>query len=123
MEGTWSIAVALDAHPASLRAGGEVSWRLTVSNRSAESLSLTFPTAQLGELILEKEGTVRHRWSDGQMFAQVVTERRLEPGETWTIVLDDRLDVEPGAYEAVGVVTCSPQLPPVRVIMAVDARS
>ena len=94
-----------------------------MSNRSAESLSLTFPTAQLGDVILEKEGTARYRWSDGRMFAQIVTERRLAPEETWTIKLDDRLDVEPGAYEAVGLVTCSPQPPPVRAIMAVKARS
>jgi len=123
MQGNRSLAVALDAHPAPLRAGGEVSWRLTVSNRAAEDDSLTFPTVQLGDVILEREGSERYRWSDGRLFAQVMTEQRLEPGATWTITLDDTLDVEPGAYEAVGVLACIPQPPPVRVEVAIEARS
>jgi len=32
-----------------------------------------------------------------------VTEQRLEPGATWTITLNDTLDVEAGAYEAVAL--------------------
>jgi Intracellular proteinase inhibitor len=123
MQGNRSLAVALDARPAPLRAGGEVSWRLTVSNHAAEDNSLTFPTAQLGDVILEREGSEHHRWSDGRLFAQVVTEQRLEPGATWTVMLDDTLDVEPGAYEAVGIVTCIPPPPPVRVHVAVGANS
>ena len=122
MEGDRSLAVALGADPTPLRSGGEVTWRLTVTNRLARVDSLTFPTAQLGDVILEREGGERYRWSDGRLFAQVVTEQRLEPGATWTITLNDTLDVEPGAYEAVGTVTCIPQPPPVRVDVAVEAR-
>jgi Intracellular proteinase inhibitor len=123
MEEDRSLSVALAADPTPLRAGGKVSWRLTVTNGAAEEALLTFPTAQLAEVILEREGNVGYRWSDDRPFAQVVTERRLEPGATWTLVLDDTLDVEPGVYEALGIVTCIPRPPPVRVEVAVDARS
>jgi len=122
MEGEGSLAVAVDAHPAPLRSGGEVSWRLTVLNRSAECVSLTFPTAQLCDVILEREGRERYRWSDGQMFAQVLIARRLEPRETWTITLDGRLDVEPGDYGAIAVLACSPQPPVARMAVTVQGR-
>ena len=122
-EADWSLAVALDAQPTPLRAGGEVSWRLTVSSRAVEGHSLTFPTSQFADVILEREGSEHYRWSDGRLFAQVVTEQRLEPGATWTIMLDDTLDVEPGAYEAIGIVTCKPQPPLVRVGVVVEART
>src|SRR5918994_7340432 len=121
MEGDRSLVVALGADPTPLRSGGKVRWRLTVTNRSAWEDFLTFPTAQLGEVILEREGGEHYRWSDGRLFVQVVTEQRLEPEATVTITLDDSLDVEPGVYEAVGIVTCVPRPPPVRLEVAVEA--
>jgi hypothetical protein len=123
MRGKRSLAVALDVQPAPLRAGGEVSWRLTMTNPAGEDESLTFPTAQLGDVSLERKGSEHYRWSDGRLFAQVVTEHRLEAGGRWTITLDGTLHVEPGAYDAVGIVTCIPQPPPVRVEVVVEARS
>ena len=91
-------------------------------NCAADADCLTFPTTQRGDVILEREGSERYRWSDGRLFAQVVTEHRLEPGATWTITLDDTLDLEPGAYDAVGIVTCIAHPPLVRVDIAVEAR-
>jgi len=123
MEDDRSLSVVLAADPSPLRAGGKVSWRLTVVNRSAAEALLSFPTAQLAEVTLEREGGERYRWSDGRLFAQVVTEHRLAPGAAWTIVLDHTLDVGPGAYEAVGAVMCTPKPPSVRVEVAVVARS
>jgi hypothetical protein len=123
MEADRSLAVALAADPNPLRAGGKVAWRVTLTNRSARAETLTFPTAQLADVILEQMRGERYRWSDGRMFAQVLTEQRLEPGETWTAVLDDTLEVQPGVYVAVALVTCSPQPPPVQAEMRVEARS
>jgi hypothetical protein len=70
---------------------------------------------------LERGAGERYRWSEGRMFAQVVAERRLDPAARWTIELDGTLDVEPGDYEAVGVVTCTPRLPAARTVVPVAA--
>jgi hypothetical protein len=43
--------------------------------------------------------------------------------ETWTAVLDDTLEVQPGVYVAVALVTCIPRPPPVRAEMRVEAHS
>ncbi len=39
------------------------------------------PTAQLHDFTVEHEGRVLWRWSDGRMFAQVVTPVRIEAGK------------------------------------------
>jgi hypothetical protein len=121
VEGGRPLDVELAASPSPPRSGGEVRWLLTVTNRSADGVVLTFPTAQLGDVTLARDGVERYRWSDGRMFAQVVVDQPLDPAATWTIALDGRLDVEPGAYEAVGVVTCNPRLPTARTTVTVEA--
>ncbi len=115
------MVLVLDAGPVPLRSGHPVTWRLTLHNPLPEAVSLTFPTGQLGEIVLEQAGGERYRWSRNRVFIQLVTERRLEPGESWTIVLDDTLDVEPGSYEAVAFLSCRPSPAPVRSRVVVES--
>lgn len=87
------LTVSLHLPAGSPRTGGDVRWELRVTNQAAHPVTLTFPTAQLGDVALEREGTDRYRWSEGRLFLQVIGERSLAPGETWTFALDGSLDV------------------------------
>jgi hypothetical protein len=64
--------------------------------------------------VLKAGGVERHRWSRDKMFIAMISERELGPGETWSFELDDVLDVEPGRYSLVALVTGSPAPPVVR---------
>lgn len=116
-----TLTVSLHPPAGSLRAGGGVRWELRVTNQAGHGVILTFPTAQLGDVALEREGAERYRWSEGRMFAQVIGERSLGPGERWTFALEGSLEIEPGHYEAIGTVACQPQPPPARTPVVVEA--
>lgn len=79
---------------------GPHSWQFAVTNRSDAPVVLTFPTAQRGEAVIERDdGTVVHRWSNDRFFTQQVHEVPLAPGQTEVIDLaDDLSGVEPGFY-------------------------
>ena len=78
---------------------GPVVWELTTTNTADQPIMLTFPTAQPGDATLLTGDQVVHRWSDGRFFAQVIQEKQLAAGESFTIQLEDDLaGVDPGAY-------------------------
>ena len=79
---------------------GPHTWQFQVTNVSDAPVVLTFPTAQRGEAVIERDdGTVVHRWSDGRFFTQQIHEVPLAPGAAETIELGDDLSgVEPGFY-------------------------
>ncbi len=80
---------------------GPVTWTIEFTNVSDAALTLTFPSGQPGDAVVQKEdGTVVHRWSDGRFFDQAIQELVLAPGQTDRIELPDDLSgVEPGFYE------------------------
>ena len=82
---------------------------------------MTFPSTQGGDVTLERDGVEHYRWSQGLVFAQMIEERQLAPGEAWTCVLEGALDVEPGQYEAAGTAACSPAPPAARASVVVVA--
>lgn len=82
---------------------------------------MTFPSSQGGDVSLGRDGVEHYRWSEGRLFAQMIEERRLAPGDAWTCVLEGTLDVEPGHYEATGTVACRPTPPAARVPVVVAA--
>jgi len=74
------LAMGVDRLTYAPGAGIEVVIRL--ANLSEEVRTLEFPTSQRFELLLlDQEGTERHRWSEGQAFLQVVGTEVLAPGE------------------------------------------
>jgi hypothetical protein len=88
-----------------------VTLAVVIRNRGASPRTLTFPSSQTHDCIVHAgEGTEVWRWSAGRMFAQVLTELTLAPGEsrTFTITWDltDRkgAPLPPGDYRAVGLV-------------------
>ncbi len=96
-------------------------WELRVQNDGLEPVRLTFPTAQLGDVVLRQDGVERWRWSNGKLFAQVISERELAPAEEWSFSLQGGPEVEPGRYEALASVCARPAPPPVRQTVDIEA--
>jgi hypothetical protein len=91
-----------------LRAHHAVTWTVTVTNRGAHRVELRFATGQRADVRLERDGRVFYRWSRGQLFSQVMGRQSIEPGARASYRLETTsLDVDPGAYTLVGVVTTS----------------
>jgi hypothetical protein len=90
-------------------------------NRTAEQRTLTFSSAQRVDLlVLEEDGEPQSRWSEGQLFAQVVGEERLSPGETREFEAFVSAPPTPGSYFLQGSVSASgaplPAVLPFRVV-------
>ena len=113
-------SLSLAVRPGRLRAHAEAQWELRLTNDGPTPVFLAFRTSQRGDVALEQDGVERWRWSDGQMFLQVLGERELAPGETWSFSLDGVLDVEPGSYEAVAGVSAEPAVRPARMPVVVE---
>ena len=107
--------------PDTLCAGAAARWELRVTNRSALPLTVTFPSTQGGDVSLGRDGVEHYRWSEGRVFAQMIEERQLGPGEAWACVLEGSLDVQPGRYEATGTMACRPAPPAARASVVVAA--
>jgi hypothetical protein len=57
---------------------------LTVLNRSDDPIPFTFNTTQRFEIeLVDPEGKVVSRWSDGQMFGQIVSTENLPSRTSW----------------------------------------
>lgn len=78
---------------------------LRVTNTSDRPVTLHFPTAQVYDFAIRlPDGTTLWRWSEGRAFPQVLTDRTLAPGETWTEAAAWHPGGRRGELEAVGVV-------------------
>lgn len=107
------LTLSLEVRPAG--------WEFRLRNNGLEPVRLTFPTAQLGEVVLRQDGIERWRWSGGKLFAQVISERELAPGDAWSFSLEGVPEVEPGRYEATASVCARPAPLPVRQTVEVEA--
>ena len=107
------LELRLEVVPAAPRAGAAVEWRFTLANRGGPR-SLTFPSGQQGDVVLSAGGVERYRWSRDKMFVMMISERELVAGEDWGFVLEDVLEVEPGAYALEATVAALPEPPVVR---------
>ena len=93
------------------RSGETITFVVTIRNRSAAPRTLTLPTSQTHDCIVTSADH-REVWrlSSGRMYAQMITEWTLKPGETRSFATPwDPLDVSGrplpgGEYEAVGLV-------------------
>jgi intracellular proteinase inhibitor BsuPI len=93
------------------KAGETITFVVTLTNRASVPRTLTFPTSQTHDCFVN---TADHkevwRHSSGRMFAQMITEVTLKPGEsrvftaTWNQTDARSKPVPPGEYEAVGLV-------------------
>jgi Intracellular proteinase inhibitor len=114
------LAVRLDVAPDPPRAGEPARWTFTLANHGRTPHTLTFTSAQQGDVVLTARGEERYRWSAGMMFAARLAERTLAPGEEWRFSLEAVLPVEPGEYALLATVTARPPPPAVRAEIVVS---
>jgi Intracellular proteinase inhibitor len=84
--------------PIPLQADRQVRWVFRVTNRASAQRNLWFPSSQVANVSLGRRGEAHYCWSWGTGVLPVLTSHRLGPGETWTFVLSDVLEIEPGRY-------------------------
>jgi len=93
------------------QAGETITFVVTLTNRASAPRTLTFPSSQTHDCfvyVADHKEVWRH--SSGRMFAQVITEVTLKPGEsrvftaTWNQTDAKGSPVPPGEYETVGLV-------------------
>jgi len=104
----------------SFAAGEPVGLVLEVRNAGSAPRRLEFPTARTHDFaVSEAHGGEVWRWSRGRLFAQVLSEIELAPGESrrFAVAWDQRTaagaQAPPGRYRVVGSLACSPAPPPV----------
>ena len=97
----------------SYRPGEPVQLRLEVFNNDGKPVTLPFNSSQQYDFEVLWEDQRIWRWSADRMFAQVLTEETLAPGErrrfeaTWDGRQSDGEIARPGAYIARGFLTVS----------------
>lgn len=80
-----AFGVTLDS--AAYRRGDTISARLTLRNTQPEILSLTFPSGQDYELVIQNEsGREVYRWSDGRAFTQAIRMITIQGERNWVIL-------------------------------------
>ncbi len=93
------------------RGGETVTLVVTLRNRADAPRTLTLPTSQTHDcLVYDGNHKEVWRYSAGRMFAQMITEMTLAPGEsraftvTWKQIDAQGRPLPPGDYEVVGLV-------------------
>jgi hypothetical protein len=92
------------------RFGESIRFELEARNRTAQTVNLVFPDAQIYDFVVLDAGSnrLRWRWSDGMAFAQVTTELTFDPYSSksynvvWNGVLSNGTQLPPGSYRARG---------------------
>jgi hypothetical protein len=94
--------------PARVRPGAVVTLDLTVRNTSNRPIRAPFASAQQYDFEVWRGDQLVYRWSQGRVFAQALTELRLNPGQaitftgTWNQRSADGVRVQPGEYTVRG---------------------
>jgi len=79
--------------------GDGVAFSFTVVNGGDRPVELTFRDACRADFAVYADGEEVWRYSDGRMFAQMITEAELQPGESATFE-ETWPDPDPGDYTA-----------------------
>jgi uncharacterized protein (DUF58 family) len=115
------VVLEVGYSPDPLRSGQAVRWTLSVTNGGTAPATLTFPSGQDGDVVLDQNGRQAYRWSGGRFFTQAVRPVTLDAGATRTFTLEEeRLAVEPGRYRLVATLRAEPAPAPARRDVAVE---
>ena len=107
-----SITTSKAAYPL----GEPIKLSLAVKNISEHHVTLTFASSKQYDFIVTREGHELWKWSNGQMFAMVLTRLVLDPQESRSFEADwlqtDRTgqQVQPGLYEVIGTLAVRSRL-------------
>jgi hypothetical protein len=89
--------------------------KLTVTNVTDRTLTVTFPTAQRFDFVVKRGGKPVWQWAADMMFAQSVTHERIAAGDSlvlgakWGQVLPDGTNPGLGAYTIQGILKTRPE--------------
>jgi len=108
-------------HTEPVRTRSPVTWTLELRNTGNAPATLAFSSAQKGDVVLYQNGQERYRWSDGKSFTQDLSDTVVASGQAQPFELKEAvLNVAPGQYELVGVLTSGPAPPEVRQTVTVS---
>ncbi|SDN29114.1 conserved repeat domain-containing protein [Halogranum gelatinilyticum] len=93
----------LDATLAADTEGDTVRFTLTVENTGTDAETLSFRDSQRAEFVARSGETEVWRWSEGQLFAQMLGSETVEPGATVTYEAEWEV-ASGGTYTVVGTV-------------------
>jgi intracellular proteinase inhibitor BsuPI len=103
------VQVELRLGKAEFRGGESVEITLTFTNPGGSPVTFQFPTGQIFDLIVSRDGNVVWRWSSGRVFTQAFGTFTLIPNESkvfrelWDQRETQGRRVAPGVYEMVAV--------------------
>lgn len=95
LEGWLEAEVATDG-----RGSAVVEFEFTVANTGAETVDLQFPDACKAEFVVTDDGREVWRFTEGRMFAQMLSSESLAPDERATYDAE-WMEPRPGGYVAV----------------------
>lgn len=99
---------------------GRVRWALELKNQGDAPVTLVYPTAQDGDVVLRHDGDEAYRWSAGQSFTQGERCQVIGAAQSYRVELGGvPLDVEPGDYALVASLAATPAPEPARVDVTV----
>ena len=102
--------------------GEPIKLTLHVINRGTEPVTLHFLSAQRYDVAVKNlEGQEIWRWSNGQMFAQVMGEETLQPGRrAWTNRITVRECFSAGRYTVIGTIPAQEELLSESITISID---
>lgn len=89
-----------DGEPASGSESHVVDFAFTVRNEGETPVELSFSDAAKAEFVVYEDGEERWRFTEGRMFAQLLSRARLEPGDA-TTYRGNWDDPDAGTYTAI----------------------
>lgn len=89
-----------DGEPGTGSASHVVEFAVTVSNEGETPVELSFSDAAKAEFVVYEDGEERWRFTEGRMFAQLLSRDRLEPGSE-TTYRGSWEDPDAGTYTAI----------------------
>ena len=100
---------------------GRVRWALELENQGDEPVTLVYPTAQDGDVVLRQGAEEVYRWSAGRSFAQSERCQVIGAAQSFRVELGGvPLEVEPGDYALVASLAATPAPRPARVDVTVE---
>ncbi len=120
--GVAGLALVLKADKETYGQGEPIKLTIHVINRGSEPVTLRFLSAQRYDVAVKSlEGREIWRWSDGQMFAQVMGEETLQTGirvRTYRITVREYLPS--GRYVVIGTIAAQEALLSESITISID---
>lgn len=111
-ESEGDLKLTLNLEKYTLSPDEDIEARLILKNTGEKTRELEFNSSQKYDFILENEqGEIVKKWSEGKMFAQVITRLDLEPGATEYFEDEISIDnLQSGSYYLYGIIPAGEEI-------------